>query len=258
MTPPLSPRRVPAKHGWSWVRQGWQLCRRKPLTWIVYTVLTWGMIRATSIHPLLVAGAAVLLPVILAGWTLACREAEAGRPIPVTMLFDGFRARVADLASIGALNLVGNLVLMLVLVILGGEAFTQAMTNPGSLSPEQAHTLRAQMLLPLALIVGLGVPMAMAVWFAPLAVILGGHRGPAALLSSLRGIALNPVSFSLYSAVIGGAGAALFFLAQGLGLSPPDAMETAFWILMPLLMTSVYASYRDIFGAGGTTADTGG
>jgi hypothetical protein len=35
-------------------------------------------------------------------------------------------------------------------------------------------------------------------------------------------------------------------------------METAFWILMPLLMTSVYASYRDIFGAGGTTADTGG
>ena len=85
---------MPASHGWHWVRDGWRLVLRKPITWLAFSAITWLIIGVSSLHPLLMAAVAVLLPVILAGWALACREAEAGRPIPVTMLFEGFRGRV--------------------------------------------------------------------------------------------------------------------------------------------------------------------
>ncbi|MBL8532604.1 MAG: hypothetical protein JNL33_02015 [Betaproteobacteria bacterium] len=244
----LSPRRVPLRHGFEWLRDGWRLLVRKPLTWIVYTFVTWFIVSAAAIHPLLVAAVAVLLPVILAGWTLACREAEAGRSIPVTMLFDGFRGRVADLASIGGLNLLGNVVLMMLMLAIGGEAFTEAMSNPGGLTPEQAQALQGRMSLALVVILAIGVPLAMAVWFAPVAVVLDGQRGWAALGASLRGIARNSLPFFVYSLLLALIGLLLFSLATAIGLTRPAAMELAFWGLMPLLVTSVYASYRDIFG----------
>jgi len=240
---------VPARHGWYWVRDGWRLVMRKPITWVAFSALTWLIISASSLHPLLMAAVAVLLPVILAGWALACREAEAGRPIPVTMLFEGFRGRVGDLASIGGLNLMGNMMLMLVVLAIGGEAFTEAITRPGALSPEAAGALQSRMSLALVVILAIGIPLAMAVWFAPLAVALDGLRGPGALAASLGGILRNGLPFVIYSAVLGGVGAVTFLALSATGMAPPVAMEAAFWMLMPLLVGSVYTSYRDIFGA---------
>ena len=92
-------------------------------------------------------------------------------------------------------------------------------------------------------------PLAMAVWFAPLAVTLDGLRAPGALAASLRAILRNGLPFVLYSAVLGGVGAVTFVALSVTGMAPPVAMEAAFWILMPLLVASVYVSYRDIFGA---------
>jgi len=231
------------------VRDGWRLVQRKPITWIAFSALTWLIIGVSSLHPLLMAAVAVLLPVILAGWALACREAEAGRPIPVTMLFEGFRGRVGDLASIGGLNLMGNMMLMLVVLAIGGEAFTEAITRPGSLSPEAASALQSRMSLALMVILAIGIPLAMAVWFAPLAVALDGVRGPGALAASFRAILRNSLPFLVYSAVLGVIGTVAFMGLSATGVAPALAMEIAFWVLMPLLVASVYTSYRDIFGA---------
>jgi hypothetical protein len=80
-------------------------------------------------------------------------------------------------------------------------------------------------------------------------VALDGLRGPGALAASLRGILRNGLPFVIYSAVLGGVGAVTFLALSATGMAPPVAMEAAFWMLMPLLVGSVYTSYRDIFGA---------
>lgn len=247
MTP--MPRRVPAVHGWRWIVQGWSLFMRKPITWGLFTIITWLIVGMSAVHAFLMAAVAVLLPVLIAGWTLACRAAEAGQSIPVTMLFEGFRGRVRDLASIGAINLMGNMVLLLVLLGFGGDAFTTMMTNPQSVSPEEMQALQARLSMALIVMLAIGIPLAMAVWFAPVAVVLDDQRGAAALMTSLRGILRNSLPFTVYSLVLGGAGVVLFALASTAGLSRPAATEVAFWVLMPLIVTSVYASYRDIFRA---------
>lgn len=245
----LKPRRVPARHGWQWIVQGWALFRRKPITWMIFTALTWLIVNASAVHPIVMAAVAVLLPVIIAGWTLACRAAEAGQSIPVTMLFDGFRGPVRDLAAIGALNLMGNMMLLVILLIFGGDAFTNYMTAPQSVSTEELQAMQGRLMMALIVMLAFGLPLAMAVWFAPVAVVIDDQRWQAALLASLRGILRNSPAFLIYSLVLAGAGTVLFALASAAGLLRPAATEVAFWVLMPFIVTSVYASYRDIYGA---------
>ncbi|MBI1394466.1 MAG: hypothetical protein GC151_00690 [Betaproteobacteria bacterium] len=248
MKPIPVPRRVPPRHGWLWVLQGWRLFLRKPLTWIVFTVVTWLIVWASSKHLMLMAAVAILLPVLLAGWTMACVEAEAGHSIPVTMLFAGFRSRVRDLAMVGGVNLMGNFALMLVLLAFGGDALMQFMSNPQALSPEDAIALENRLSGALVVTLALGVPLAMAVWFAPVAIALDGLSGGRALVASLRGVLRNSLPFVVYSFSLTGIGLMLFALQTATGLLGPGvAMEITFWVLMPLLVTSVYASYRDIY-----------
>lgn len=239
-------RRVPVGNGWQWIVRGWRLVARKPLTWLVFTLVTWAIVSAGAVHPVVFAAIAVFLPVILAGWTKACVEAEAGRSIPVTMLFSGFQGAIRDLASIGGINLMVNMALMLVLLALGGDLFTTAMSKPETLTPDQAIELRDRMSVAMMIIVAIGLPTALAVWFAPVAVILDGQRGLAALMISLRAILRNALPFALYTAVLIGLATVAFSLFSALGFPRVTAMEIAFWVLMPLLVTSVYVSYRDI------------
>lgn len=247
MNAPLPATRLPAVRGWRWIVEGWRLFMCKPLTWIVFTAITWLFVKSSAAHPLLMAAASVLLPVLLGGWSTAIRAAEAGKSVPVNMLFSGFRERFGDLSAIGAVSLMGNVMLWLVMFALVGDLLTEAVTRPESLSPEQAQELQSRMSVALVIMLALGVPLAMAVWFAPLFVALDGLRTPQALLSSLRGIVRNALAFTVYTAVLAIAAWLLYSVAAALGLSRPASIEFAFWLLMPLLVTSVYAGYRDMF-----------
>lgn len=242
-----TPRRVPLSHGWRWIAKGWQLMMRKPLTWVVFTLITWTFVSAAAVHPIVFALVGVFLPVMLAGWFKACVNADAGQSIPVTMLFDGFRASVRDLAAIGGINMMANLMLMLVMLALGGDLLTQALREPETLSAEQASALRDRMSVALIIVAGFGLPIALAAWFAPAGVALDGQRGLVALLASLRAILRNALTFGLYVTLLVLVAMALVTALTFARVPRVPAMELAFWMLMPLLVTSVYVSYRDIY-----------
>ena len=162
MNAPLPATRLPAVRGWRWIVEGWHLFMCKPLTWIVFTVITWLFVKSSAAHPLLMAAASVVLPVLLGGWSTAIRAAEAGKSVPVNMLFSGFRERFGDLSAIGAVSLMGNVMLWLVMFALVGDLLTEAVTRPESLSPEQAQELQSRMSVALVIMLALGVPLAMA------------------------------------------------------------------------------------------------
>jgi uncharacterized membrane protein len=88
------------------------------------------------------------------------------------------------------------------------------------------------MLISLALF----VPISMATWFAPALVMLQDQSAPRAIGESFRGCLKNVVPFLIYGLII----FALSMIASipfGLG-----------WlVLMPVVLCSVYAAYRDIF-----------
>ena len=53
-----------------------------------------------------------------------CRALEQGQPLKVGHLAQGFRRNAAHLVTIGGISLVGNLVVMMIILALGGEAMT--------------------------------------------------------------------------------------------------------------------------------------
>jgi hypothetical protein len=241
------PRKVPAARGWHWIVAGWKLFLRKRLTWIVFTIVTWAVVKLSGVHPALMLAVGVLLPVIMGGWALACQAADRGESIPVTMLFDGFRDRARDLATIGGVNLMGIVLQILLLLALGGDLLFQSQTNPASITPDQAAELESRMFVAFMIMVAVALPIGLAIWFAPLAIVLDGMKASQALRASLAAVLRNTPAFLLYGAVIGILGSALFMTGTAIGMPIPSATEFTFWVLMPLLMTTVYASYRDIF-----------
>lgn len=249
MTDAPVPRRLPAIRGWRWITAGWQLLMKKPVSWIVFTIVMWAIVKVSGVHPMLMVVVGVILPVLMGGWTLACQAADRGESIPVSMLFDGFRRHLRELATIGGVNLMGIVLQILILLALGGDLLVQSQTNPETITPDQAHELQGRMSVALMIMLAVALPLGVAVWFAPLAVVLHGLKALPALKTSLRAVLQNALAFFVYSSVLGAIAMALFAVGMTAGMSTAGATEFAFWLLMPMLMTSVYASYRDIFEA---------
>lgn len=247
-------RRVPIVNGWHWIVGGWRLFLRKPLTWIVFTAVMWAIVAASGLHWMLASLVAILLPVFLAGWARACAAAERGESIPVTMLFDGFRHRPRDLVSIGSFNAVANVLVLLIVFAIGGDTLAKLMSDPAAASAHPEEVADALPQIMRALLVGMffGIPVAMSVWFAPFGVALDQRKPLQALLASLRGMLINTLPMFVYGLVFAGAGYGLYHLFAAV-MEPPQAFALAVWLLMPVLVPSVYVSYRDIFGS-----ETGG
>ncbi len=248
-SPPPAVRRVPIVNGWRWIVGGWRLFLRKPLTWIVFTGVMWVIVAASGLHWMLASLVAILLPVFLAGWARACAAAERGESIPVTMLFDGFRHRPRDLVSIGSFNAVANVLVLLIVFAIGGDTLAKLMSDPAAASAHPEEVADALPQIMRALLVGMlfGIPVAMSVWFAPFSIALDQRRPLAALLASLRGMLINTLPMFVYGLVFAGAGYGLYHLFASV-MEPPQAFTLAVWMMMPVLVPSVYVSYRDIFG----------
>lgn len=237
---------VPFIRGWFWVLEGWRLFLRKPLTAIVFTIALWAIIQVSSLHGLIAAAVAVLLPVFLGGWVAACDTIARNEPVPVTMFFEGFRRRTAELGAIGGFNVVANLVVLTIVFAVGGEMLGKLMSDPTSVDTAAVAEASARISQALLLGVLVGLPVAMAVWFAPFAVMLDGVRPLHALAGSLRAMIRNMLPFLLYSLVWLAIGVVLFSLGSAM-FGARSALGISVWLMMPVLVPSVYVSYREIF-----------
>ena len=247
---PATPiRRVPIVNGWRWIVGGWRLFRRKPLTWIAFTAILWAVVAVSGLHWMLASLVAILLPVFLAGWAIACAAAERGESIPITMLLDGFRLRARQLVSIGSFNAVANVLVLIIVFTIGGDTLAKLMADStvAGADPEAVAEALPQIMRALAVGLFIGIPVAMAVWFAPFGIALDNLKPLASLVASLRGMLINTLPMCVFGLVFAGVGTALFQTFFALGVDPSQAFALAVWILMPVLVPSIYVSYRDIF-----------
>ncbi len=226
---------VAAGRGWSWITEGWDLFKRQPGLWIGIAVTLFVILIVLALIPLLGPLAnAVLWPVLAAGLLIGCRALAEGGDLEFGHLFAGFRDRFGTLIAVGAISFgISFAIGVVVAVVMGVGIATMFGGGPGpDAAPEALLTMVLAMLVMFALL----LPLMMALWFAP-ALVVFHERGPVeAMKESFFGCLKNIVPFLVYG-LIGLVLAILASIPVGLG-----------WLLLgPVLIGSLYASYRDIY-----------
>jgi hypothetical protein len=138
-----------------------------------------------------------------------------------------------------------------VMLGIGGEPLRVALTDAAAVTPEMLQDLQGRLIVALLLVVAIGIPFGAATWFAPIAVVQDGLRPAAALLASLRAVLRNALAFTVYGLVAVPPLVLFFLVASALGLSRGAAVQVAFWVLLPLLVTSVWCSWQEVRPSGG-------
>ena len=168
----------------------------------------------------------------------AAKDLESGQDIEIAHLFRGFRQNTSHLITVGGVYLVGQVVISGVMIMLGGPEFQQALKvgpegiDPASITPEVATRILMALLAGMALF----VPLAMATWFSPALVILDNQPGFAAMGDSVRACLRNMQPFLAYG---------VFSLLLLVVASIPFGLGLVLWI--PVMMLTMYTSYRDVF-----------
>ena len=236
-------RKINAARGWIWVKQGWQLIMLNPLMSVGFALmcalLTAVAFKIPVLGPLL---AVLLLPMLLAVYMRVCRALEEKEKIKLQHIFDGMQKYLPRLLALGAFALMALLVISMVMVFIGGEALTTLLEK--FQSTQDAQLLMGAMMaagsgVPLSFIVGFTLLFALmlALQYAPMLVLFSNEPPLSALRASLTGSMRNLIPYTVYSLIMQVAALALSILPQGIGLI----------ILLPLSLTSLYVSYRNIF-----------
>lgn len=233
------PRTVDAGRGLSWWSDAWALFTKSAGLWIVLAVVMIVIFIVLSLIP--VVGGLVnslVLPAFAAGWMLAARKVEGGGALEVGDLFAGFRDKLSPLLVLGGLMLAAGVVIGLVAGVLGlgavfgGVAGGMHRSVGGMMAALGAGMLAALVALTLSLVI------TMAIWFAPALVALRDVAPVEALKASFAACVKNWLPFLLYS---------VLYLIAAIVATIPFGLG---WIVLaPVTMLTVYASYKDIFGA---------
>ncbi|MDR3213853.1 MAG: hypothetical protein LBT71_08075 [Azoarcus sp.] len=222
------PNKVAAGRGVAWWKEGWGLFREAPGLWIGICVVLMLINIAMPLVPIIGGLATSLLfPVFGAGLILGCRSLESDETLAFGHLFAGFQNNFGRLLAVGALYLLG---LIIIFIPVGfGIGFFAGTAGGGDAG------------LLFAILVGalLAIPLFMSIWFAPALVALHDLTAFEAMKLSFRACLRNLLPFLIY-------GLALIVLAV-LATLP---IGLGWLLLMPVAVCSLYASYRDIFTGG--------
>lgn len=236
-------RKLEAARGWTWVKQGYQLLMRNPLLSISSAILCVLSIFVALMLPAIgVLLAVALMPIMLAGFMRICRALEENEKVEPMMLLAGFKKHTSSLIALGAFLMLGMMFASTVMVTVGGESFAALM--------EQMHTAEDSQLLmqaiangdsrvSMAVLIGLTLMLALVVaWqYAPILVFFSGISPWLALRASFAGTLRNIIPYTVYSLIMQVLTMLLGILPYGIGML----------LLLPLGLTSLYVSYRNIF-----------
>jgi uncharacterized membrane protein len=224
-------RPVPSGNGWQWIVSGWELFKLNPGVWIANVLILFVVLIVLSVIPLLGQLAAqLLLPVFVGGLMLGCYALTHGEPYEVGHLFAGFREKFGPLLLLGVFYVVASLAIFFVVAMVFGMGF---LATAVSMKPSGSIMT---VLLMVLVTMALGIPLAMAIWFAPALVVMQNIAPLDAMKQSFQACLKNIVPFLVYGIVS--------FVISILAAIP---FLLGYLVWGPVIVASVYAGYRDIF-----------
>jgi hypothetical protein len=235
------PRGVSAGQGTAWIGEGWGYFKQNPLIWIVIMVIMFVIQIVLAFIPIIgqIAGN-IIWPVFMAGIMIGCAAMDDGDDLTIGHLFAGFSAKLGPLLGLGALYLVmliGVGIVVGILAAISGVGMAGLAGAGGGGVPGGDAVAMGGVAIIFLIAFGLFIPVIMAIWFAPALMVLADKGVFESLKLSFVGCLKNIMPFLVYGIV---AGILIFIgvLPFGLGLL----------VVGPMLMASVYASYKDVYG----------
>lgn len=231
-------REVEAGACFDWLRQGWAMFTAHPAIWLTLSVIFAVLVTSLMIVPLVGQIALyMLLPVLIAGMLRVCQRITDEETPEVRDLFSAFHRESTQLIITGLLNLVGTFAvgIMLTVVASGSALGGMILGAPGPLG--LGAVIGGMMISGLFAVVLLTLLM-MSMWFAPALVYFHHMQAWPAIKASFQACATNWLPFLLFGLI---SLVMTFFALLPLGLG--------LLILLPIMVGSLYAAYRDIFVA---------
>ncbi len=234
----MQARQVNIANGWLWIRQGFWLFKKSPVLWVVLTAI--GLIAIFGLAMIPIVGdllATLLFPVLMAGYMLGCRALEHNEELELAHLFAGFQQNTQQLVTLGGLNLICQFLILGIMMVTGGSALV-AILMSGNQVDDPAVLMQAVTGAGVALLLGVTLffVLLMAMQFAPMLVVFDKVTPVSAMKISLRAFLRNALPMTVYG---------LMLLPFAIVASLP--LMLGWLILMPVLITSTYAAYRDLF-----------
>jgi len=248
-----------ARQGLEWIRSGWQLFARAPMTWIFAVVAYWLIMALAGLIPYLGPMLATLfIPAFAVSFMAISRDLDHRRTVEPGLIFAGFKRNLPVLVRLGGAYLLATLaILFLTQLADNGLLFNWILFNQ---TPSQADMENGSIGNAGLLAAALYVPVLMAFWFAPVLVAWHDMGALKALFYSFFACMRNWRPFLAYGAawlvlgalVPGTLGTVLAVAISG-GTPHPAVSQTLLFVLLlmlvPTLFASFYASYRDLFVA---------
>ena len=231
------PRKVAARQGLQWVNDGFRLYRQNPLLLSAAFGLLFGIVAAANLIPVIGSVLSELIsPLMVAGFMAAYRTLDRKDALQWPHFLAGIQGPWLALIVIGAVQLLGMLVISQIMLRMGFDA--QAVMVAARKGDQVALQNALNLAMP-AVMTGMALftPLIMATWFAPALILFGNARPGQALLISLRAVARNLLPIMLNGLALG----MVLFLAA---MVP---FMLGLLVAMPVLFGSLYAAYQAIF-----------
>lgn len=234
----MEPRHLQSRQGWEWVKKGYELFMKSPLLWIVLLFIC--MIAAVAISSVPVVGeplVSLLTPAVLAGLMVGCRALGQGEELELAHLFSGFKQHTSQLVSLGGISLVTQFLILGLMMVAGGATLVGILMSG---QPQTDPDVMMQTLAGAGFAVLIGIVLfsllMMAMQYAPLLVYFRNVPPLHAMKLSLRAFLYNVGPMLVYG---------ITFLFLAILASLP--LFLGWVVLLPIVFTSLYASYSDIF-----------
>jgi len=241
-------RTVDATHAWRWLREGLQIFRRSPAQWLLLVLILYVGSRLLLAVPFMMYIAMLVAPNFLAGLAHGAQALTEGKPLRLGYLASGFLKNGAELVTIGGVSLIGHFLMVMAIMVIAGDAFSDVAKTMagGAVTPDTVNAMRAaapRILLSMVVALGISLPVMLAVWFAPLLVFFDDVKPVAAMVLSLRACMSNVLPLLVYTIIV----MVPLFVMMHIGLALTRQPDLGIWLLAPVLVPSLYASYLDLF-----------
>lgn len=232
---------VNAGQGLGWFKCGWELFKKDFGTWFIMFLVFIIIAILLSFIPFIGSLAlAIITPVLMGGWMYAAAQLEQGSSIELGNLFQGFRdkPRMNKLLILGALYLVAQIGVMIIMFgLLGGTAFMAAPEN-GQVDPEAMREamFSAGSMIAMLLVFLVAFIIAMGFLYASPLVMLDDMAPMESVKASFAGCLKNILPLLVFGII--------YFLLAILAVIP---LGLGFLILIPVSFLALFCSYRSIF-----------
>ncbi len=233
----MEPQRLEANTGLQWIKKGYALFKQAPLLWIVLLAICF--VAAALLSKVPVIGeplASLLMPVVIIGLMAGCRSLENGDELELAHLFSGFQKHTSHLITLGGIALVSQYLIFGVMLMVGGATLVAILMGSQAAEPEVFREAVAGAGAAVMIGAALFTVLLMAMQFAPMLVFFRDVKPIDAMKLSLQAFTRNVAAMFVYG---------MAFLLLAILASMP--MMLGWLILMPMVFTTMYASFCDIF-----------